>query len=202
MGLANHTLQAPWIPNAAEVFVSRSCPKEADIDAGSPLEPTEDPIPYFNYLSSRMADAPTTLPKLVSSRAVLPPPQLIGYALDSVPTSASGIQQYVNREIIHLKSNSTPFSQFWAMNVTMKRRISELRCSSLSWLNRLDHGNVESSPVFDLQRPGTLNLTANPLDASPIITALSPVKSQPVRDVPLDVPTSVSSESPVTLPPT
>ena len=143
-----------------------------------------------------MADAPTILPKLVSSRTNLPPPQLIGYALNSAPTSASGIQQYVNREIIHLKSNSTPFSQFWAMNVTMNRRISELRCSSLSWLNRLDRGHVDSSPVFDLQRPGTLNLDTNPLDASPIIPpSISLAKSQPIRNEPLDVPTSVSPDS-------
>ena len=196
MGLANHTLQAPWIPNASEVYVSRSCPKEADIDAGSPLNSTEDPIPYFNYLSLRMADAPTTLPKLVTSRAVLPPPQLIGYALDSVPTSASGIQQYVNRDIIHLQSNSTPFSQFWAMNVTRNRRVSELRRSSLSWLNRLDRGNVDSSPIpiFDIQRPGTLNLTT--LNASSIASPRIPfTMRQPARGVPLDVPTSVSPES-------
>ncbi|KAK7689792.1 hypothetical protein QCA50_006431 [Cerrena zonata] len=73
-GLENNTLEAPWVPNASEAFMSRSCQQGTDIDAGSPLSSSEDHIPYFNYLSPRMADAPTTLPTMVSSPSFPPCP--------------------------------------------------------------------------------------------------------------------------------
>ncbi|CAL1702688.1 unnamed protein product [Somion occarium] len=93
-GLANNTLMAPWIPGACKPFSQGTM---SPIDVGVPLNIDDDIVPYFNYISPQLADAPSTLPVLASSTSLpdyihAPPfPPLIGYPLDSAPSSASGI---------------------------------------------------------------------------------------------------------------
>ncbi|CAL1702673.1 unnamed protein product [Somion occarium] len=96
-GLANNTLMAPWIPGACKPFPQETM---SPIDVGVPLNTDDDIVPYFNYISPQLANAPSTLPVLDSSSSSTslsdytncpPLPPLIGYPLDSVPSSASGI---------------------------------------------------------------------------------------------------------------
>lgn len=176
--------------------MSRSCQQGTDIDAGSPLSSSEDHIPYFNYLSPRMADAPTTLPTMVSSPSFPPAPQLVGYPIDSIPSSASGIQ-LANRKTECDNSSTAPFSQFWADRHSVNLEASPMaQRESLGLRAILDSGKPESSPVFELRRPGTLNLASNPIDSSPTNPSPSSFSNfWDTRREPANVPTSVSRMS-------
>ncbi|KAK7696440.1 hypothetical protein QCA50_001097 [Cerrena zonata] len=156
----DRNLKAPWIPSASQIRVSSH--GFGLLNVGTHGRPTEDPFPFFGFISPKLADAPAAMPTLVSlspssSRSfTLPPaPPLMGY-----PSSASGLQStslpyYAMHHAAYAEDEyqAPPFPTFWAAPQ--------------------DSDSDSESSAF-LMRPGVLNLAANALDASPVKSIASP----------------------------
>lgn len=175
-----------------------------DLDVGAVVSPSEDPIPYFNYISPKLADAPTAMPTLMSSSSssmfqmcALPPPPLMGYPY---PSSASGLHHAGRNTRIKVdhEHNDAPFSVFWAAPQDPESiSIFPMRPGTLNLgANPLDASPAKSDSSEIIMRPGALNLRAHPINCSPSRSAsTSFARFWGNRIEPADVPTSVTRES-------
>ena len=148
-------LRAPWVPSASESL---------KIGRGSHLVATPscltvrgDPIPYFNYISPRLADAPAAMPTLVSSSSSmsqwssLSQPPSMGYS-----SSASSFQ---STDVTFEMVNPNPFIDNVNNNEYQAPPFPAV------WAAPQDSESSDAS----IMRPGALNLGANPIDASPAL---------------------------------